>query len=519
MRLAVCVSGQLRGDDAALRVLASTLHGLDATIIFSVWDRYGGKIDGSLNLDQMPRLFDGAACSALPFGWIGEGRLWAALPTLRQQRETMFEGDGQADAIRQRLLVLFPQAVIDIEQADTLALAFDQAKEDRNSLRMLYKLWRANEIKRRLERQQGARFDAVIRLRPDLLLPQIDLPRLADAISRKVILVSGFIPGGGFVGDNFAAGSSAAMDRYASLFGRAVVDPEGWDFIHRELHRHLQSQGLAYELHPNAQQLAADRCLSAADLDDHLAEMEQASDAAWTPLHAVTRRALQGAHSLSLSQAAQAQDRLLEGGMPCDAGPQDLDGWLAVMGRAQLQLGRPAAAVACLLSAWSRRNISVAALRGAALEELCDALSQVALGLDGRGAPAELGRELLAAVETAELMPWLEQAWNGQVLDMALGQAWLAVWRHGTLCRPVIARLQSRGELKLLLQRQELFRFEGVGGDLAVTRLHAQLRAAVREQAGAEALMRHWATLDPSDDTPRRWLAAHGTGATTTASA
>lgn len=513
-RLCVCLSGQLRGDDAALASLARQLQGLDATVVVSVWDRFGGKVDGSVNVDHLPRLFTPAVCDAVPLAWLGGHRFWESLPRLHAERRAMFEGDGDgkgaAEAVRAQVLRHFPQAVLDIEPADALALAFDQPKEDRNSLRMLYRIWRANELKRGLERRAGRPFDAVLRLRPDLFLKALDLPAIVSAAERGVVLVNAFVAGGSFVGDSLAAGSSAAIDRYAALFGRAVADPAGWDFIHHELHHHLVREGLAYEAYPAVGELAIDERLGAARVAASLAGMQAEAHPAWSPLHGLTLGVMQAAAQREAGDPAAAL-ATLHGLAPAGQWPAEaLDGWFATAGAALLGLGRSAEALACLLVCWRLRRAHLHGLPAREFDTVVQALAGVPAAAVGEGDPA--APRLWPLVEDEGLRGWLAaglaQVGPGlpapAVLEVLAGEA----WRGARTCRAVMNRLVADNRLGDLLRRPALFDYPGALDEADVVRLHAQLRAFAGDRHGARLLMQRWAVLAPEADEPRQWLAA-----------
>ncbi len=138
----------------------------------------------------------------------------------------------------------FPNAIVDIED-EAMDLSFgDPAVSDTNSLRMLYKVWRCNEIKRRQEHLVGRAFDVVVRMRPDVM-PDIDaafVKALADRRHDRVVYIPDADETLLWLDDVLAVSSSSVANDYAALFAQSLLKRSGgWSIIHRELASHLQS--------------------------------------------------------------------------------------------------------------------------------------------------------------------------------------------------------------------------------------------------------------------------------------
>lgn len=108
-----------------------------------------------------------------------------------------------------------------------------------NSLMMHYSIGRANDLKREYECELGFRYDVVIRLRFDLRVVHLEiedhlggtiLPRnqLMPAVARKTsgnMVDYRFREESGFmINDQFAYGSSEAMDWYSSVYKQFELD-------------------------------------------------------------------------------------------------------------------------------------------------------------------------------------------------------------------------------------------------------------------------------------------------------
>ncbi|UYM18513.1 hypothetical protein [Endozoicomonas euniceicola] len=242
MNLCICVSGQVRDDINSLKHLSKELlklpSSLNVTLIFSLWENLSTKIDGALGYNQILRIFDNDISKVIPVDFYGTG-FWKNFPNLFNSLES-----SDKRVVKGELSELFPNAIIDIEK-DNLDLEFKTLRHDKNSIKMLYKRWRCNEIKKKIERTQGTHFDCVVVLRPDMMI-NINPDSIIKSISDKTFEESSiFLPLServNFTNDVMAYGSSYAMDVYTSLFSKSLSNK--WSGIHSELFFHLKEQGL-----------------------------------------------------------------------------------------------------------------------------------------------------------------------------------------------------------------------------------------------------------------------------------
>lgn len=463
--IAVCVSGQLRQSDAGLESLAQAIRGLDATVVVSLWSRAGRKLDGAVNLPQISRILEEDAWVRLPWAWFDYREFWPMLPGLA---ETLSAGaTDQAEAVQARVRRWLPDAVIDLEAPDVLDLGFDTPREDANTLKMLYRIWRANEIKRRLERQAGRRFDHVVRTRPDLVLERLDMAVIAEGTGPGRILVDAYRPAGHFVSDLFAVGGSAEMDRYATLFGRAIADPSAWRHIHVDMHAHLEASGLAYDAYPHVGGLTVDslgtRVMAVAALK---------GEAAPSPAQAVALAALD-------AQGPDALDRLASA--PIDAvSPQMLDGWLFAAGEALIEADRAAEGLSALLAGLALRLRDIN-WQGAAARLAARAVVQLAAD-DGVGAlmsrVADSTPPSVVADAVARVWAWLDA--ETSPLDQATGQ--LARLAAAGLLQDGWARIMTPAKAARLAKDIEAALGAALSAD-ALMRLERRAETAVRAEA------------------------------------
>jgi tetratricopeptide (TPR) repeat protein len=242
--IALCIFGQLRDDHLHLPGIAKLASDLGAMVFISTWRNRGRKTSGAANRDQLIRMFGYVTGVALPSAMVGDARFSDAVPEYEQRAQESLRGDA---VTAEYLQGHFPGATVDIED-ETLSLDFPAPRPlDGNSLRMLYKIWRCNELKRVAERQRGRPFDVVVRIRPDIL-PALDADVFAKVMNDRdppVALFHNGQPDANYLDDVIAVSNSAVADGLAMLFSVALRHPlRPWNLIHAEIPRHLKDLGV-----------------------------------------------------------------------------------------------------------------------------------------------------------------------------------------------------------------------------------------------------------------------------------
>ncbi len=336
-RYCICISGQLRSPHLVLPAIAEKTAGLDAQFVFSVWDRVGRKSDGAVNIHQLPGLFENDAAACIPFAWIGAANFWSALPLLQAQLRDQ-EGPGDAQGFKDLILKHFPNAVVDIEDAALMDLEFPNALEDRHSIRMLYKIWRTNEIARRLTRE-GPRFDVIVRLRPDTTVEALDFSEVEAQVKAGRFLVDTWMFNA-YCGDIFAAGRPEDMDVYAGTFGRALLRPVSWNYIHTDLCEVLQNGNInVLEWSKVGIFQSPDSKLTAAALCENISAMKgHPSYGALHEIVLVTAMALGQMQQGRFDAALQDLMRVVS--LPELRVPRMANGWLYVLAKALERQGQ-----------------------------------------------------------------------------------------------------------------------------------------------------------------------------------
>ena len=238
MKLCICLSGQIRDNSEvsfeALKKLISDLEkdGVETTLVFSIWDEISRKLEGIINIKQLNKMFHKDVIPLIPPAWYGK-KLWTYLPKTYQHIMNN-ESKNAVDWVKK----YFPDAIIDSEDGHTLDLfIYNSPTNDINSKKMLYKVWRANEMKKKIERDSGEKFDYVVRVRPDYTIQELKLDLDKDYV---------YIPNAReehtSLEDTFAMGSSESIDYYCELFPKSISSTYRWKGIHYMLSEHFREE-------------------------------------------------------------------------------------------------------------------------------------------------------------------------------------------------------------------------------------------------------------------------------------
>lgn len=231
-KVAVCISGQLRGFRATWSGLKRTLlAGIDATVFVDSWMRIGRS-------------------SAEPFRYVlpFEGKRFVAryreigielgLPALEQRYPALFANLAHIDTVTEAELA---------ELYDTPHVHLDDERDPRfigfsNPEKMHFKI----EACHRQVLSSGERFDLIVRIRPDkpAALVGFDWADMVHATARAPLIYCESAMGVHYanlsMGDQFAVGSADAMRVYAETFSRADgLSRFGLHLFHRELTGHV----------------------------------------------------------------------------------------------------------------------------------------------------------------------------------------------------------------------------------------------------------------------------------------
>lgn len=228
-RIAVCISGQLRSAQTNLpHILSNIVEPLDADVFVHTWDKAQCTLP---RFRHIHRFIGTKLTNDLPAHLRETPAFSARFPTASRKLVTPIETIVTPSWVEQFIKV--KKCVIETEQnfldnrklSQPLKFArtFNQAK-------MFYKIKACNDLRKSHELEFGFKYDAVIRIRPDL---QINIPELKNYIqdvieNRNKVLVH-YIEIMG-IGDQFAIASPDAMDAYASIWD-FLENHQRWDYL------------------------------------------------------------------------------------------------------------------------------------------------------------------------------------------------------------------------------------------------------------------------------------------------
>jgi len=215
VRIAVCVSGQLRGFRRVLPTWRRTLFAhADCTYFVHSWEAIG-RSGAQPSRAVLPFAGD-AFTAAYRRLCLQEGFL-----PFQQRYPSLFAALREGATVTAEEIQAFyktPYAVIDDETAEPFATFSNQQK-------MHHKIWAAHQ----LMVSSAERFDLVVRIRPDLEVraQAFDWRDMAAACARAPLLFTerpyGVQYGNLLIGDQFAIGAPLAMARYADAW---VLGPQ-----------------------------------------------------------------------------------------------------------------------------------------------------------------------------------------------------------------------------------------------------------------------------------------------------
>jgi len=223
--IAICVSGQIRTPLDALIEIAKEAEAINADLFVSVWSQLGGKtFGGAVGPKNIQRIVGRDAALFLPDNWLGRMReVFPKSDDYFPKRSAFTERDISS---------ILPNAVIEVEDDSP---DYDLNTSDSNSLRMLYKIWRANQLKRESEILRKRRYEKVIRVRPDMLFNGDVIQRL-DVSSNAFFVQNHVGHRPNYINDTIWVASSVNDDVLSDLYLRCDrYKNSGWKGIHREL--------------------------------------------------------------------------------------------------------------------------------------------------------------------------------------------------------------------------------------------------------------------------------------------
>lgn len=341
----------MRRFESGLGWLRTLREQAEVSVVVATWRERGAKVSGPMNASRLDLVLPPGLLRALPAEWKSQ-RFFEVFPALRRHLAQRAESET---VTREAIEAAVGPARIHVEDAFPFGFYENRQRHpdgaphgtDPYTLRQFYKVFQAGVMKRDLEQEQGARFDAVLRLRPDKALHRVDLSLLLSAGPRD-LFTDHFREGA--AGDQLAAGSSEALDIYAGFFPHAFrkATEGSWREVHGELHDWLVGAGLTVRPMTSQLGLAPDGLLSVEEVMAVLREAA-AGPAPLGPQAAYVLRTLEADEALQAGDMRRAM-ALARQDLPAPEGI-GMSGRLLLMGRALQALGnRRASFLAAALS-------------------------------------------------------------------------------------------------------------------------------------------------------------------------
>jgi hypothetical protein len=193
MKVAVCLSGHVRSFHQTISTLLACIDDVDADFFVHTWDNFGNTANWASPIDYT----------------------------------TPVPPDYVHQFINPTKIVIEKQSEVDLSYDGPITYKpwplHDQIKVDR-VLGMLYKVWACDQLRQQHENENSFTYDAVVRLRMDLLVFKCGVSKLKDKLADDVL----FVPSKdeGLVGemitypdvmpDKLAVGNSKTMTKFCS---------------------------------------------------------------------------------------------------------------------------------------------------------------------------------------------------------------------------------------------------------------------------------------------------------------
>ncbi|MDD2056366.1 hypothetical protein N5D52_28870 [Pseudomonas sp. GD03860] len=217
-RVAICISGQLRGiEKSSKSVISELLDHTNGHLFIDTWKTQRSNFP---TFTRVQRLIGNELWNLLPVELKMPDGFRQYLPRTTKKLTSPITSSVTSDYVKNYL----PSATVRIEDEEIFEKAVsEQAPKLRlrgnlNQAKMFYKIKKCHELATNYSSDHEMEFDVVIRTRPDL---EISFPNIKEYIesahsNQNVIYVS-YLTAVGY-GDQFAIGSKKAMDIYSSIW-------------------------------------------------------------------------------------------------------------------------------------------------------------------------------------------------------------------------------------------------------------------------------------------------------------
>ncbi|MEP1383341.1 MAG: hypothetical protein ABJK64_06050 [Paraglaciecola sp.] len=188
LKVAVCLSGQMRNYKNAMKRLKSALADYEVTYFIHTWEKTGGKKAGAMDVHQLSRMTGKNIANKIINNSEGNLDLHTRFPRFFDELSKQI--DSKPNITYAELGAEYPNSICVIEDDSDFKATKIDLPVNVNTYKMLYKIYMCDKLRREYENEHGIDFDAVIRIRPDLVVSdKLDLPSI---IAERTV-ATGFI--------------------------------------------------------------------------------------------------------------------------------------------------------------------------------------------------------------------------------------------------------------------------------------------------------------------------------------
>ena len=237
MRVAVCISGALRGNLNTLNnIYTNIIKPLNADVFIHTWDSYyvWPGIGGDNNI--VYRLFGPQAQSLLPVAYRTRAGFEIVFPhTMDVLKQEVIE-NIPLDKIRKYI----DWAVIEIENEhnfiNNITKYIDYKNHSINQLKMFFSMYQCYNLVKTYESNNNIMYDYIVRIRPDISIKQVIDEVFVNSIKDNELAVELYDYG---PTDQFFISSNKVMEKIVSLWNEIIKSKSLSPFVnYKEIRSH-----------------------------------------------------------------------------------------------------------------------------------------------------------------------------------------------------------------------------------------------------------------------------------------
>jgi hypothetical protein len=240
-KIAICISGQLRGFRQAAPKVKKFARDVGADIFVHTWSDVGNFGDEVTKLEALSRLPDLASESnriTTDINWACQ-RFQQALAALDKYR---VEPSDVAEFYSARAVVVDDGAEFQAKMVDHFHRS-GISMPPINQLKLFYKIWSCNQLA-----NQTDDYDVIVRLRPDLGMDRLSIREMLATSAEEMAIAGSYFLAPEYHGfsDQFAFGSLGVMEVYSQIWPKLL--DRGRDMDVPGLNGGLEEAAIFYQL-------------------------------------------------------------------------------------------------------------------------------------------------------------------------------------------------------------------------------------------------------------------------------